>query len=655
MGLNVKTIRCQENEMIDLKGQLCTAQPIVLALAPFSEELKFYMTIPGGDNGKILCFHLRRGRAAVTNPYYANRIAEIPESFLIISQTGEGYTCYTCLSHDDLIVVAKGSAEGILCIQSVSGTSRQANKQRPVVLCVQGEDLYQTMNLSARLSMQLVGGKGKLTEDKPQLPSWLETLGWESGAGYGKQVTHDKVVNAVWSLRQQGFQPGFVLIDEGWQQLVPTITERSRELAMVGFDADQERFPYGLKGLVEDLHRAGVQHVGLWHGMMGYRGGVHARLAREYNLPPDTFGRYFLGYDLGKTFQFFHDFYSYLRNQGVSFVKVGDQNNAKEFCRPGMDVTRIYRNLHSAIQAAASVQFDIPPLNTECLRNENLFYWTTSVLASACDNLDNQDLNGSKTAIRNLLANTLWLQHLMRPDFNAWTTNLEQSAALGMMHALSGSINVISDPPGNHDRKLLQKVILPSGNILKADLPLTLCRECIFENPLEGSQIYKAFTMKGDKGIVAVFNLSEEQKILHGTVSSRDVNGLSGKEFAVFSHNNGFIGVLEESQETKITLKPNQSDIITFSPIQSGIALIGCYQFYLPPGSIIETTVEEESVHISSLITAPMMMYCERQILEIRRNGNVIPWEYDHNKNSLIFDSRTNLVELPAMYTITFE
>lgn len=651
----MKTICCQENDKIILKEHLSKAQPIVLALGPFSGEIEFQMNVPEGKGLKGLCFHLTKETVSATNPYYTESFSEIPESFLIIAQSSMGYTCYTCLSHKDLIVRLGGSSEGGVGVRAISGISRRANQQRPVVLCVQGEDLYQTINLSARLSMQLVGGKGKLTEEKPPLPSWLDTLGWESGAAYGKAVTHDKVVNAVWGLRQFGIQPGFVLIDEGWQQVVSVRKEKLRYSTMISFEADSERFPYGIKGLVEELHRAGVHHIGLWHGIMGYRGGIHPHLARGYNLPPDPYGRYFLGYDLGRTFQFFYDFYGYLKNQGVSFVKVGDQNSARDFCRPGMDVTMVFQNLQAAIQAAASIQFDTPPFNTECLRNENLFYWTTSRLASACDNLDTQDLKGSKVAIRNLLVNSLWLQHLMKPDFNAWTTNQEQSTALGMMHALSGSINVISDPPGKHDQQLIKKIVLPSGRILKSDTPLTLCQECVFQDPLKGSQVYKAFTYKGNKGIVAAFNLSEEERTLHGTVSPKDVGGLTGKQFAAFSHHNGFIGVLQKDQEMEITLKPNQSDIITFSPIQEGIAVIGCYLFLLPPGPITETTIEEESVHISSLVTAPMIMYCERQVLEIRRNGEVIPWEYDHSKNVLAFDLQSNLVELPAMYTITFE
>ncbi len=630
------------------------AQPIVFALNPFSGEMNFQIDISEEIDPPLLCFHLT-GDNSSTIPLYAKSLLEVPASFLLLVQDQGGYGCYICLSHKDIVVTISGEAKGILNVCAVSGTSRRSNQDRPVILCVKGDDLFQTVNLSMRLSMQLVGGKGKLAVEKPSLPAWLETLGWESGAAYGKEVTHDKVVNAVWGLRQSGIQPGFVLIEEGWQQIAAMRMEKSRYSAIVGFDADPERFPYGLKGLVEELHRAGVQHIGVWHGIMGYRGGIHAHLAQAYSLPPDPMGRYFLGYDLGRTFHFFYDFYGYLREQGISFIKVGDQNKAEGFCRPGMDVTRVYQNLQAAIQAAASIQFDTPPLNTECLRNENLFYWTTSNLASVGDHLEIQELPGVKIAIRNMLMNTFWLQHLVKPDFNSWITDGIESEILGVLHALSGSINMIGDPPGNSSQDLLKKIVLPSGRVLKTDRPLTMCQECVFTDPLNSPKICKAFTAKGNKGIVAAFNLTEEKKALHGFIGPRDVRDIVGKEFAVFSYHNGFVGVLKFERTMEIVLKANHWDIITLSPVEEGIALIGCYHFFLAPGPIIETTIEEESVHISSLVTAPMILYCERQVLEIRRNGEVIPWEYDQTKKVLTFDSRTTLLELPAMYTISFE
>lgn len=650
----MKTIICNEqHSVVDLQEHLNKAQPLVIGIEPFSGEMSIKLDVVEGRDFKGLCTQLSEVKILAASPYYVSSLHEVPDCYFLSTSNEYGIITYFCISQHDLTVKLSSNDQGLV-VHVNSGSSREVNKVRHVLLCIQGDDIYQTINLTIQLALQLTGGKGKLPEEKLPLPSWLNTLGWESGASFGKEVTHDKVVNAVWGLRHMGFQPGFVIIGEGWQT---SNTEKEKEhfSSMVDFDAEITRFPYGLKGLVEELHRAGVRHVGLWHGIMGHRGGIHRRLARKYALSSDSNGRYFLGSDLEKTFQFFYNFYGYLREQGISFVKIGDQNNVKSYCRPGVDTTKIYQNLQFAIQAATSLQFDTPHFNTECLRNENLFYWTTSLFASAGDNLDTQSLVGAKHATRNLLANSLWLQHLMQPDFEAWVTNLPQSSFLGVLHGLSGSINVISDPPGKYNHKLLRKLVLPSGRIFRSDRPLTLCKDSVFVDPLHEPQVYKAFTYKGDNGILGVFNLSQQKRILHGFVSPNDIEGLLGNRFAVFSHYNGFVGLLEHKEEMAITLKPNYSDVFTFSPVKEGIALIGCYLFYLSPGPITEITLEEDSMHIFSLIEAPMIMYCERKVMEIRRNGKVIPWEYDHKKNVLTLDSRSSMVEMAAVYTITFE
>ena len=456
-------------------------------------------------------------------------------------------------------------------------------------------------------------------------------MGWESGAAFGKEVSHDKILSAVWSLRQTGYQPGYILIDEGWQE----------GAMMHSFEADSKRFSFGLKGLVEELQRAGIKHVGVW---TGYDGGISPELAEKYKINSDQQGRYLLGEDLGRTFQFFFDFYGYLREQGIAFVKMG-----------GHDQTERYQNIQAAAQAASSIQLDTAHFNSDSLRNENIYHWTTSRVARTAENIDIRNPIGAKRAIRNNLTNSLWMQHLMDSDFDAWVSNAPHSEMLAIFHALSGSINIIGDMPASHDKNLLGKVVLPCGKLLKADAPLTLCVDSAFINPLEQKAIYKAFTFKGDCGIVGAFNLTSGKRSLHGTISPADIEGITGQTFAVLSHRNGFVGLVERDDHLNITLKPDQCDVFTFAPIQEGIAVFGCYPFYLAPGPITEINIEEDSMHISSLVEAPMIIYCERGILEIRRNGEVIPWEYDSKRKTLSIDSRSHIQDNPSIYTITFE
>ncbi len=107
-----------------------------------------------------------------------------------------------------------------------------------------------------------------------------------------------------------------MVIGKGWQHIEKRdsifVRDRSRPLSL------------GLKGTVEALHREGVKKVGIRHPILGYQNGIHPRLAAIYGFPPEIKGRFFPGYDLGKTFQFFYDYYDYLKEQGIQFVQVGD-------------------------------------------------------------------------------------------------------------------------------------------------------------------------------------------------------------------------------------------------------------------------------------------------------------------------------------------
>ena len=262
---------------------------------------------------------------------------------------------------------------------------------------------------------------------------------------------------------------------------------------------------------------------------------------------------------------------------------MGDQSSVAEFCQEGIEATVLYKNLQGAMQAAASIQFNSAHFNTECLRNENLFYWGNSRIARAAEDINISDTDDVMRAIRNNLTNSLWLQHMMQPDFDAWLTYAAHAETLAIFHALSGSINVIGDPPGEHNKALINKFVLPCGHLLKADRPLTLCTESVFCNPLEEKQIYKAFTFKGKYGIIGAFNLVAGNKTLHGTVSPKDVEGLEGDLFALLSHQNGFIKLIRPDESVAITLKPHQSDVFTLAPVRNGIAVMGACSFFLAP------------------------------------------------------------------------
>lgn len=639
-------IICSDQD-IDISTSLQRKTPTCIFLEPFTGK-KQKRLFTGLTDIVAVCEYLDQPTDAFPLPGYINKLTDVrPLTYMMLIKDRHGFVFLFCLSHQDQFISLEGFDEQTLLLHTSSGSSAASKHKRAALVCLRGTDLYQTIEQGMQFAMEMTGKLGKLTTEKPVLSPWIQTLGWESGAALGKSVSHEKILQSVHKLREAGYQPGFVLIDEGWQHSSPSSS-------LMSFEADPIRFPSQLKGLTKDLSDLGVKHVGVWHGMMGGTAGIHSQLAAKYALPQDTQERYFLGPQLGNTFEFYYDYYNYLRHQGVTFIKVGDQSNTEQFSHGDQDCTLLHRNLQGAMQAAASIHFNSAHFNTDCLRNENLFYWTTSGIARIAHDIDLTNPNGVMRTIRNNLLASLWMQYIMQPDFDVWTGIGMNGESLAVLHALSGSINVVSDLDGDHHRTYIKRMVLPCGIVLKADQPLTLCQDSVFIDPIEEKQVYKAFTMKGECGILAAFNLVEG-KTLHGQISSRDVHGLKGDRFAVFSFHNGFLGLFEADESIAITLKAHGNDIFTFAPEHNGIAVMGSYLFYLSPGPILEVIVENDSIHISSLAGAPIIIYCERDVFEVRRNGVTIPWEYDVRRKTLTIDTRSTVVNAHSHYTVTFE
>lgn len=555
----------------------------------------------------------------------------LADAYILLTNDGTDYTFFISLSHSGVHSSLEGNDEGITL--HINNTSSQSV---PVLAIVKGKKLHDVIKEGIAKALELTGGYGHLVEKKLPAPKWFESLGWETSHS---SVSHQSIIESVQGFFKAGIRLGYVLIGEGWQNLqVDTLAS---------FDADTAKFPEGLKGVIRDLHAMGVKHVGVWHGIMGARGGLGAGLARRYEISVDHSGRYHLGTDLGRTFQYYHDYYEYLRKQGVTFTKVGDQGRLHDNNSLMKDKTQIMKNLQTAIQGACSVQFDSLHFNAECLGNGNIFYWANSRIASISESaIPNQ-------IIRDNLSGGLWLQYLMQPDFNSWS--LEKCKKLAIFHALSGSLNVVRGDVNLQNLPLLKKMLLPSGKLLLADKILTLCSDSAFFDPLTTNQICKAFTVKGECGILGLFHLCSTEEGLSVSVFPSDIEELKGELFAVYSHNKGFLGVVKTKESLTLFLESGEDDALIFSPVKHGIAVFGSHAFLLCPAVLVDVDIEIESIHITMLVAGPLFIYSEKSILEVRRNGQTVPWEFDAANKTLVVDAQSPIIEMHATYTILFE
>ncbi len=274
--------------------------------------------------------------------------------------------------------------------------------------------------------------------------------------------------------------------------------------------------------------------------------------------------------DLGEAFRYFFDWYESLKGQGVTFTKITGS---------GSPTTQI------AAQAAASIHFNSVQIYDP---SPSPFYWPSASVVR---------LTGSPRA---QLTTSLWIRHFMHPD----------SPEIDLFDAL------------------------PSGRLLRPDMPLTLCADALYQDPL------KAYTFSHGYPLLLVDGPS--------LISPHDFPSPL-ERFALYSHKRGFLGIIDYAHPVK------EADLFSFSPLDDGIALIGHPQFKLPLAPINELHRDEETLHISSCIKAPLLLYCERPVLEIRCNGEVIPFQHDSESRLLSIDPDGTLAERSALYHIAFE
>ncbi len=547
-------------------------------------------------------------------PCFFKELQEVKQKcFFMILSHSKGFSAILTLSHCGQELFCSGCDQGVLIHIKSFKEGEVAG-----LIAVHSESLDQLFAQVAKYAREICHWDKQL----PTRSSWGllgSKVGWQSGINTNHQQILSQVEKAQSQLK-------FVIIGEGWQDL-------DSNGALKSFGPDPEKFPEGLAALVNQLQELGVEHVGVWHGMMGATQGVSSALATQYDLPADENGYYYLGSEQGKAFEFYSEYYQSLRAEGISFVKVGDQLSAMALNAPQQDLVTLYHQLRTAIHAAGAVQLRGRQLFSEAVYGIALPCWDGGQAVQIGEAPDLANPLALKRAIRNHLQNTHWMQQFGRPFFCEWKTS---DQIMAVLQAFSrGPITIAGQT--EEVTPLLSKIILPLGERLRPDTPLELSEESI----LNDRKFYCAYCRSGGNKNFLAFNFSGETR--KTTIKEEEL-------FALYSSEKGFLGI---HHEVEVEVE-REVEIFTVAPLQSGVAVFGSPLFYVMPGTIVEVDVEPEVVNVMTKIEGAFIAYSERDILEVRRNGKTVPWGYDPVTKILEVDEIEQLTVNPTHYSIAF-
>ncbi|KAI9108787.1 hypothetical protein K1719_020092 [Acacia pycnantha] len=510
------------------------------------------------------------------------------------------------------------------CIES-GDVHVQTSKSLEAVFVNSGENPYELIRDSIKVLEKCKGTFSHIENKKT--PSHLDWFGWCTWDAFYTEVSPQGIKEGLQSFSERGCSPKFLIIDDGWQDVVNEFHKAGQpHIAGTQFAArltdikENSKFgsttsdsPYtnlhDFVGSIKD--NFGLKYIYMWHGLTGYWGGVmpSSDVMKKYNpklaypiqspgntgnirdIVVDSLEKYGVGLvDPEKIFNFYNDYHSYLVSCGVDGVKVDSQNLIETLGSGYGGRVSLTRRYQEALEQSVARNFK--DNNIICCMSHNsdsIYSSRKSASARASEDFMPREPTLQTLHIASVAFNSLLLGEIVVPDWDMFHSKHETAEFHGAARAIGGCSVYVSDKPGNHDFKILKKLALPDGSILRARYAGRPTRDCLFEDPvMDGRSLLKIWNLNKLTGVIGVFNCqgagswplkpveaTPAQINITGKVRPLDVEFLEGVadenwngDCAVYASNAGLLYKLPLKGKLEVSLETLKCEIYTVSPIR---------------------------------------------------------------------------------------
>jgi raffinose synthase len=515
----------------------------------------------------------------------------------------------------------------------------------PLFAYASSDDPYRLARETYQTAFAATEQRGRLRWQKGY-PEVFRGLGWCSWNAYGNQVTGEKILRSVRSLRDKGVRLGFVLVDDGWLSV--------KNDRLTDYGADAAKFPGGLAGLARKLRgEYSVPHVGVWHTFQGYWSGVDRESAvgrahalfqgqDEKSLPDPRDGR-------GESF--YADWYKNLSEWGYDFVKVDGQANNVRFTDGLMPLfdsaAGSQRNLEGGAREfftdrrPVGVSATNPPglgvINCMEMTLENVYNWRESNVARNSDDYLPEVAQNYMDHVYQNAYNAYWLSNFAYPDWDMFQTHDPHAEFHAAARAASGGPIYVTDEAGKERAEVIMPLALSDGRLLLTDEPGLVTRDTLLRDAALEPVPLKVFgrvTRPGyAAGVVAAFNVNKSAPKVNGEIRAADVEALTAygtgwERVAVFRRGGADIGLLGASKGTPalpFTLGEGGHEFFTLVPVEGGVAVFGLLDKYVGPAAVVGVSREGQRVRVQLVEGGDFGAWLERAPARVEVDGRALP------------------------------
>uniref|UniRef100_A0ACD5UCR8 Uncharacterized protein n=1 Tax=Avena sativa TaxID=4498 RepID=A0ACD5UCR8_AVESA len=486
-----------------------------------------------------------------------------------------------------------------------------------------GDNPFKLIKESIKILSKIKGTFSHI--ENKEIPAYLDWFGWCTWDAFYKAVNPSGIDEGLQSLREGGAPPRFLIIDDGWQEIVNEFKEVDNALLEHTTFAERlvdlkenDKFRgeacKNLGDLVKKIkEKHGVKYVYAWHALLGYWGGVRATsdTMKKYNpklvypvqspgsvanlrdVAMDSLQKFGVGIiDPEKIHEFYNDQHSYLSSVGVDGVKVDVQNVMETLGHGFGGRVALTRKYQQALEESIARNFKGNDLICCMSHNsDNIFSAMKSAVARASEDFMPREPTLQTLHIANVAYNSLLLGEIFIPDWDMFHSKHESAEFHGAARALSGGGVYVSDKPGVHNFSVLKKLVLPDGSILRARHAGRPTCDCLFGDPImDDKSLLKIWNANNLSAVIGVFNCQGAGKWtwpvietphvpttvnITGHLSPSDVESLEeiagddwNGETAVYAFNSCCLSRLQKNQSLEVSLCTMTCEIYTISPIK---------------------------------------------------------------------------------------
>lgn len=561
-----------------------------------------------------------------------SKISDIPKEtqWLAIKHTDNSYTVYFSLASDTFRTTFY-SADDMINISALTADDSLCGNSFYAFYKISGNNFYELIENAAKSIAKKYPSIGLRSEKKN--PDFIDYFGWCTWDSFYDTVSANDIKTGLESFEKGGFVPKLVILDDGWQ----TVTEYSSkgQWKLSSFKAN-EKFNHNLSETVslakDDF---GVKMFFVWHAVLGYWGGVdtssaemqkynptlseavHTHGIKEINPTRWESEKFPFGMiDANKAFDFYNDYHTYLKNEGIDGVKIDVQGSIPGHSNGRGGRCALVRTIREALESSVCKNFDSNIINCMSNNNDTVYNLKNTNMIRTSDDFFPEVPESHSNHVYTNAINSIWMSEFSTCDWDMFQTNHKYAQYHAASRAISGGPVYVSDKVDEHDFDLIKKLVSTDGKIFRAENIARPTVDSIFINPAEEKTLFKIFNKNKYNGVVGIFS-SDIDHMQAVSVSPTDVDGFKSGDYISYSFKNKEAKVICKGQKLNVSLNKTEFDIITFCKITDGFAVIGLTDKLNSGATVSEISKTNKHYSINVADYGELLIYCEKNISHI--------------------------------------